>query len=161
MRRSNFFITRQQWNGMPATDQASADPRLDRRFGGWWESFAAGGATRRSRWRHPIHQTAMHCIGRGHIGCNNPPSGPSPMATRPGLLLTNPPLHATTTTLGPATLSKRGNSTCQTIPSITSVQKKIAHFLFRSKQPFLGFNLKPKLFLIPHYSSHVLLKMHQ
>ena len=38
-----------EWNGMPATDQASADPCLDRRFGfgcaALWESFAAGGAS--------------------------------------------------------------------------------------------------------------------
>ena len=96
-----------EWNGMPATDQASADPCLDRRFGfgcvALWESFAAGGATKgATSWRHPIHrQTAMQCIGRGHIaGCNNPPSGPSPMASRPGLL-TNTPIHASSTILGP------------------------------------------------------------
>ena len=87
---------------MPAGDQASADPRLDLTDGPWLcgrvsQQVAPIVAT---SWRHPIHhQTAMHCIGGpGHIGCNNPPSGPSPMAGRPGLL-TNPPLHATSTIL--------------------------------------------------------------
>ena len=93
---------------MPATtDQASADPRLDRRnlalvvWPTLWESFAAGGATENQL--APPNPLAADCNAlhsrRGHIaGCNNPPSGPSPVASRAGLL-TNTLVHASSTLL--------------------------------------------------------------
>ena len=64
-----------------------------------WESFAAGGATKNQL--APPNPAAADCNAlhsrRGHIaGCNNPPSGPSPVASRAGLL-TNPLVHASST----------------------------------------------------------------